>query len=244
MSEPAALLGARGAARVPRILLVEDDRELAEMLAYALTQAQFVAVVARDNPSALERFEQELPDLVVIDIALGAWNGLDLLKEIRRRSDVPVIVATGSATAEGDKIRALEMGADDYLIKPFGYLELIARIHAHLRRHREPTAPSERLEIGSITLDPVAHVTEKNGQPLQLTVIEFRLLQYLMTRAGSVVSTAELLREVWGYDDPGASDVLRVALHRLRRKIEDEPARPRYLSTIAGIGVILNPPTR
>ena len=244
MSKPAALLAARGAAQVPRILLVEDDLELAEMLAYALTQAQFEAVVARDNPSALERFEQELPDLVVVDIALGAWNGLDLLKEIRRRSDVPVIVATGSATGETDKIRALEMGADDYLIKPFGYLELIARIHAHLRRRREAISAPERLEVGPLMLDPVAHVTEKNGQPLQLTVIEFRLLQYLMSRAGSVVTTAELLREIWGYDDPGASDVLRVALHRLRRKLEDEPARPRYLSTVAGIGVILNLPTR
>lgn|SRR2546425_1268531 len=244
MSKPAALLAARGAAQVPRILLVEDDLELAEMLAYALTQAQFEAVVARDNPSALERFEQELPDLVVVDIALGAWNGLDLLKEIRRRSDVPVIVATGSATGETDKIRALEMGADDYLVKPFGYLELIARIHAHLRRRREAISAPERLEVGPLMLDPVAHVTEKNGQPLQLTVIEFRLLQYLMSRAGSVVTTAELLREIWGYDDPGASDVLRVALHRLRRKLEDEPARPRYLSTVAGIGVILNLPTR
>ena len=244
MSKPAALLAARGAAQVPRILLVEDDLELAEMLAYALTQAQFEAVVARDNPSALERFEQELPDLVVVDIALGAWNGLDLLKEIRRRSDVPVIVATGSATGETDKIRALEMGADDYLVKPFGYLELIARIHAHLRRRREAISAPERLEVGPLMLDPVAHVTEKNGRPLQLTVIEFRLLQYLMSRAGSVVTTAELLREIWGYDDPGASDVLRVALHRLRRKLEDEPARPRYLSTVAGIGVILNLPTR
>jgi DNA-binding response OmpR family regulator len=227
-----------------RILLVDDDRELIDLLAFALRRAGLDPVAAHDGPSALRQFEEREPDLAVLDISLGAWSGLDVLTEVRKRSSVPVIMLT-ALDSEEDKVRGLEAGADDYLTKPFSHRELIARIRAQLRRSGQQLAPrampATELQVGSITLSLATHSVTRAGEPVNLTVMEFRLLHCLMQNAGRVVSTAELLRQVWGDHDGGNSDVVRVTVHRLRRKLEENPARPELLHTIPGVGVLLKP---
>jgi two-component system response regulator VicR len=231
-----------------RILLVDDDRELIDLLAFALKRAGLEPIAAHDVTSALRLFDERQPDLVVLDINLGASNGLDLLKELRRMSDLPVIMLT-ALDSEEDKVRGLELGADDYLTKPFSHRELIARIRAQLRRSSQDFAaqtktqqrrtPETRLNVGSIVLDVAEHSVMKAGEPVSLTVTEFRLLHCLMSNAGTVVPTSTLLKQVWGYADPGGSDVVRVTVHRLRRKLEADPSRPSILHTIPGVGVLL-----
>jgi two-component system response regulator VicR len=225
-----------------RILLVDDDRELIDLLAFALRRAGLEPVAAYDAASALRLFEERRPDLVVLDINLGASSGLEVLRELRRRAALPVIMLT-ALDSEEDKVRGLEAGADDYLTKPFSHRELIARIRAQLRRSGQEwtakRAPETHFEVGSIALDLAEHSVRLAGQAVSLTVTEFRLLHCLMANAGTVVSTASLLKQVWGYQDAGASDVVRVTVHRLRRKLEQDPARPLLLHTIPGVGVLL-----
>jgi DNA-binding response OmpR family regulator len=207
-----------------------------------LRRAGFDPVAAHDAGSAKRQFEERSPELVVLDINLGGSSGLDVLRELRRQSSVPVIMLT-ALDSEEDKVRGLETGADDYLTKPFSHRELIARIRAQLRRSGQEWAarrvPETRLEVGSVTLDLAEHSVKRAGQLVSLTVTEFRLLHCLMINAGSVVPTATLLKQVWGYQDPGASDVVRVTVHRLRRKLEPDPGRPHLLHTIPGVGVLM-----
>jgi two-component system response regulator VicR len=230
-----------------RILLVDDDRELIDLLAFALKRAGLEPIAAYDAVSALRTFEERRPELVVLDINLGASNGLDVLRELRRRSELPIIMLT-ALDSEEDKVRGLDLGADDYLTKPFSHRELIARIRAQLRRSSgqdaQPVRRHEpRLQVGPIVLDVAEHSVSKAGQPVPLTVTEFRLLHCLMTNAGAVVPTTTLLQQVWGYADAGGSDVVRVTVHRLRRKLEEDPARPSLLHTIPGVGVLLKADT-
>ena len=229
-----------------RILLVDDDRELIDLLAFALKRAGLEPIAAYDGASAVRMFDERRPDLVVLDINLGISSGLDVLKDVRRRASLPVIMLT-ALDSEEDKVRGLEAGADDYLTKPFSHRELIARIRAQLRRSGQEwsgrRAPETRLEVGSVVLDLAEHSVTKSGQQVSLTVTEFRLLHCLMTNAGTVVPTASLLKQVWGYNDPGGSDVVRVTVHRLRRKLELDPARPNLLHTIPGVGVLLKADT-
>lgn len=227
-----------------RILLVDDDRELIDLLAFALKRAGLEPVSAHDASSALRVYEDREPDLVVLDINLGTSSGLDVLRELRRRAtQLPVIMLT-ALDSEEDKVRGLEAGADDYLTKPFSHRELIARIRAQLRRSSgqdwpPKRAPETRLAVGTIILDMAEHSVTKSGMPVSLTVTEFRLLHCLMSSAGTVVHTATLLKQVWGYNDPGGSDVVRVTVHRLRRKLEEDPSRPNLLHTIPGVGVLM-----
>ena len=232
-----------------RILLVDDDRELIDLLAFALKRAGLEPISAHDVASALRIFQDRQPDLVVLDINLGASNGLELLKQLRHISDRPVIMLT-ALDSEEDKVRGLELGADDYLTKPFSHRELIARIRAQLRRSGQDTSqtasrrpPETRLSVGSLILDLAVHSVTKSGQQVPVTVTEFRLLHCLMSNAGAVVPTSTLLKQVWGYADGGGSDVVRVTVHRLRRKLEEDPSRPSILQTIPGVGVLLKAET-
>ena len=227
-----------------KILLVNDDRELVDLLTFVLRRAGLDALSAFDASTALELLETERPDLAVLDVSLGSGSGFDLLRDLRRRSRIPVIMLT-ARNAEDDKVRGLELGADDYLTKPFSHRELVARIRAQLRRHgQEWSAPrpgETLLQVGPVTLNVAEHAVTKKGGPIDLTVTEFRLLHYLMTNAGAVVPTRAILKQVWGYDDPGGTDVVRVTVHRLRRKLEDDPNRPRLVHTVPGVGVMLKP---
>lgn len=226
-----------------RILLVDDDRELIDLLAFALGRAGLDPLSAHDGASALRLYDERQPDLIVLDINLGASSGLDVLRELRKRSSLLPVIMLTALDSEEDKVRGLDAGADDYLTKPFSHRELIARIRANLRRSGQEfqakKAPETRLEVGSIVLDLAEHSVTNEGQPVSLTVTEFRLLHCLMSNAGRVVPTSDLLKQVWGYQDPGGSDVVRVTVYRLRRKLENDPTRPHLLHTIPGVGVLL-----
>lgn len=228
-----------------RVLLVDDDRELTGILELALRRAGFEALIAHESPTALRRYDLDHPDIVILDINLGGWNGLDLLQELRRSARrVPILMLT-ALDSEDDRIRGLELGADDYLVKPFSHRELLARVRAHLRRVGQEAPEGEAvpsaLRVGPIDLNVAEHSVHLQGQQVKLTVTEFRLLHALMREAGRVISTRQLLKRVWGQEDPGASDVIRVTVLRLRRKLRDDSAEPRLLHTVPGVGVMLKP---
>jgi DNA-binding response OmpR family regulator len=225
-----------------KILLVDDDIDLVDLLGYALRRAGFNTLAAQDSLGALRLLDLEQPVLAILELNLGAWDGFELLRDIRQRSWIPIVMLS-ERCAEDDQVRALELGADDYITKPFSHRELIARLRANLRR-RAPAGPplvavSAPLQAGPITLNPAEHAAAKGGQHLPLTVTEFRLLHCLMINAGTVVPTRAILKQVWGYDDPGATDVLRSAVHRLRRKLGAVAADQPVVHTVPGVGVML-----
>jgi DNA-binding response OmpR family regulator len=184
------------------ILIVEDDRDLVDLLTFALRRAGFRVHTASDALTALRLLEQTAPDLAIVDLNLGQQSGFDVLRELRQRSEIPVIMLTGRH-AEDDKVRSFELGADDYVEKPFSHRELIARIRAQMRRNGRATSVPEltarQLEVGPLKLEEATHKATKRGQPLDLTITEFRLLEYLMINAGTLIPTRTLLKQVWGY---------------------------------------------
>jgi DNA-binding response OmpR family regulator len=226
------------------VLIVDDDRDLCSLLELTFRRAGLTAAVALDGESGIRLFGAERPDVVVLDVNLGTSDGFEVLREIRRLSRAPVIMLT-ARDAEDDKVKGLELGADDYVTKPFGHRELVARVRALIRRtgHDLPGDASgpRVMRVGPLLIDAGQHVASRDGQKLDLTVTEFRLLHALMREAGTVIPTRRLLKQVWGYDDPSSSDVVRVTLHRLRRKLGDDPADPRLIHTVAGVGVMLRP---
>jgi DNA-binding response OmpR family regulator len=225
-----------------KILLVEDDRDLVDLLTFLLRRAGFETLAAFDAPMALGHLRDSAADLVLLDVNLGTTSGFDLLKEIRGQSQIPVIVLTGRSSEE-DKVKGLDLGADDYVTKPFSHRELVARIRANLRRAEEPWSPGKPTEavvqVGSIIINSAQHSAVIDGETLDLTVTEFRLLRYLLVNANTVVPIRAIARHVWGYEDRGSNDVVRTTLHRLRRKLNDSPMNPRLLHTVPGIGVML-----
>jgi DNA-binding response OmpR family regulator len=223
------------------ILLVDDEQVLVDLLAFIVQQAGFVPLVATEPAGAIELLEREHPVVAVVDLNLRPWDGFELLAELRRRSaTLPIIVLT-ARSSEDDKVRALDMGADDYVVKPFGHRELVARIRAHARRasgDRVAVAPPV-LEVGSFRLDPDQRTLYLDGVPTRLTGTEFRLLQYLMRHSDAVVPTAAVAKHVWGFNDAPARDVVRVTVHRLRRKLGDDGERQRFIHTVPGVGLRL-----
>lgn len=226
------------------ILLVDDDQVLVDLLAFIVEQAGYLPLVATEPSVAIELFERENPLVALIDLnSLRPWDGFELLADLRRRSAaLPIIVLT-ARNSEDDKVRALDMGADDYVVKPFGHRELLARIRAHARRasgDRADAAPAV-LEVGSFRLDPSERTLYHDGVPTRLTGTEFRLLQYLMRHSDSIVPTAAVAKHVWGFNDAPARDVVRVTVHRLRRKLGDDGERQRFIHTVPGVGLRLRP---
>ena len=230
---------------VVKVLLVDDDRDFVDLIAFALTRAGLDVIAAHETPAALKLLEAERPDVAVLDVEMGRWNGFDLLRDLRKQSDIPVIMLSGQA-AEKDKLRGFELGADDYVTKPFSHHELLARSLALMKRQGQPARaaapPPVCLQVGPLTLNATEHTATKDGQPLGLTVTEFKLLHYLMARPGAVAGTRELMKQVWGFDDPSGNDAVRIALHRLRRKIEGHSGEPQLVHTVPGVGVMLKPP--
>jgi DNA-binding response OmpR family regulator len=218
----------------PRILVVEDEPAISEPLAESLDREGFDAEVAGTIDVAREAYRRQAPDLILLDVMLPDGDGRDLAREIRRESDVPIIMLTARGE-EIDRVLGLELGADDYVVKPFSMRELTARIRAIMRRGRA----SERrgpIEIGEVRLDPASRTVTKAEQPVELAAKEFDLLQMLMANAGQVLKREEIMDQVWDPHWFGPTKTLDVHVSWLRKKIEDDPSKPRYITTIRGVG--------
>ncbi|PJF27436.1 MAG: DNA-binding response regulator [Phototrophicales bacterium] len=218
-----------------QILIVEDDEDTAEVVTAIMSQAGYTVMAVDRGQVALHEIHNAPPDLVLLDLGLPDMNGLEVLRQVRANSLLPLIVLSGY-TEERDKVNALEAGADDYLAKPFSPEELVARIGALLRRV-EWTAPSEsKLIVRNLEVDLARRVVLLRGKRLQLTPIEYGLLVALMRRAGQILTHDELLRTVWGDQYTGDFSVLRVNVSRLRQKLDENPRAPSYIVTVAGQG--------
>jgi DNA-binding response OmpR family regulator len=221
-----------------KILVVDDDPDLLALVGFALSQAGFVVVKTVDVPSALRVFAAESPDLAILDINLPGGSGFEICEAIRRQSRVPVMMLTARGEEE-DLVRALDIGADDYLTKPFSPRTLLARVRALLRRAGLETGGA--MSAGDLHLDLEAHALRvRDGEPVKLTKLETRLLQILIANAGHVVGTERLLTHVWGHRGSGDRQLLKQLVHRLRQKIEADPAEPRLLKTESGAGYRLD----
>ena len=223
--------------RAYRILLAEDEASLRDLLRLSLEHVGYQVLLAEDGQQAIELFNAQPVDLVVLDVIMPRLDGFAVCRYIRERSDVPIIMLTALSDTE-HLVRGLELGADDYLAKPFTFREMEARIQALLRRVEwgRNGASSRFLSVGRITLDLESHKVFVDGRPCQLTPMEFRLLHYLMAHPGRTIPKAMLFREVWGYKWAGETNLVEVGIHRLREKIEEDPARPTHIQTIWGRG--------
>ena len=220
------------------VLIVEDEESLADPLAFLLRKEGFEATVVADGPSALAEFDRSGADIVLLDLMLPGMSGTDVCKQLRARSSVPIIMVT-ARDSEIDKVVGLELGADDYVTKPYSARELIARIRAVLRRggdDDEVDLTDGVLEAGPVRMDVERHVVTVNGEPITLPLKEFDLLEYLMRNVGRVLTRGQLIDRVWGADYVGDTKTLDVHVKRLRSKIEADPANPVHLVTVRGLG--------
>jgi phosphate regulon transcriptional regulator PhoB len=220
-----------------RVLIVEDDASVAQAIAYTLSQEGFETTTAEDGQAALELFEAEAPDVVVLDLMLPGISGWDLFPAFRRQGDIPVIMLTARAE-ESDRVAGLEMGADDYVTKPFSMRELVARVRTVLRRSaRQERAETEAIaERGGVRLDRDSHEVLVDGEQVELSPREFDLLAYLMRHAGRVRTREQILSEVWGEDAFLDERTVDVHVRWLRQKIEEDPGEPQRLVTVRGVG--------
>lgn len=220
-----------------RILLIEDEVPIADSVAYALEQEGFEVQCAYDGLAGLSAFRSFYPDLIILDLMLPKLNGLDLCRTVRRESNVPIIILTAK-TEEIDRILGLELGADDYICKPFSIKELIARVRAVLRRTEAAREREDavKFRVGGIELDAARRRVIVNGKQVHLPLKQFELLRVLMANKNRVVTREELLKKVWGTDSVSDSGTLDVHIRWLREKIEPDPSRPRYIKTLRGIG--------
>lgn len=231
-----------------KILIIEDEPALVETIAYNLRRDGYEVVSASDGASGLRAAQTQLLDLVVLDLMLPSMNGIEVCRQLRRTSNVPVLMLT-ARDSETDKVVGLEIGADDYVTKPFSMRELMARIKAMLRRQQSTPSQESAIastekptlkQIGGFTLDETRHEIRKGGAPLTLTLLEYNLLSFLLQHRGATFSRGTLLEQVWGYDYAGDTRTVDVHMRSLRAKIEEDPAAPRHLLTVRGIGYRLD----
>ena len=226
-----------------RILVVDDDQELRSLVGFALRRAGYLFQEAGEGATALVVFRREQPDLVILDVNLPGVSGFEICRQMRAESTVPILMLTVRASEE-DEVRGLDLGADDYLTKPFSPRTLLARVRALLRRGMGPGegVPHETvLSSGELALDPEAQSVRAAGRlPARLTELEFRLMQYLLVNAGHALPAERLAQHVWGYRGVGDRQRLKQLVHRLRQKLEANPSEPRYLLTVANVGYKLD----
>lgn len=228
-----------------KILIVDDEKPISDIIKFNLTKEGYDTVTAFDGREAIAKFEEENPDLIILDLMLPELDGLEVAKEVRKTSHIPIIMLSAK-DSEFDKVIGLEIGADDYVTKPFSNRELLARVKAHLRRTEniESAVAEENasenstaeISIGELRILPDAFVAKKRGQEVELTHREFELLHHLATHIGQVMTREHLLETVWGYDYFGDVRTVDVTIRRLREKIEDIPSRPEYILTRRGVG--------
>ena len=219
-----------------KVLVVEDEKNLREPLVYLLEKEGYQVVAAESGTLALEVFRSANPDLILLDLMLPGINGNEVCRLIRAESSVPIIMLTAKDT-EIDKVVGLEIGADDYVTKPYSTRELLARMKAILRRGQQPQAPSEGvLSAGSVVMNLDRHIVEVNGEAVQMPLKEFELLELLLENVNRVLTRGQIIDRVWGANYFGDTKTLDVHVKRIRSKIEDDPARPRHLLTVRGLG--------
>jgi two-component system response regulator RegX3 len=220
---------------VTRILVVEDEESFSDALSFMLRKEGFTVSVATTGPDALAQFDREPADLILLDLMLPGMSGTDVCRTIRSKSRVPIIMVTAK-DSELDKVLGLELGADDYVTKPFSSRELVARIRAVLRRNADALDDTPILEAGPVRIDPERHLVTVAGSPVSLPLKEFDLLAYLVGHAGRVLTRGQLIDRIWGSDYVGDTKTLDVHIKRLRSKVEPDPAHPVHLLTIRGLG--------
>jgi two-component system response regulator RegX3 len=220
---------------VTRILVVEDEESFSDALGFMLRKEGFTVALAGTGPEALAAFEREQIDLILLDLMLPGMSGTDVCRTIRAKSRVPIIMVTAK-DSELDKVLGLELGADDYVTKPFSSRELVARIRAVLRRNVEEFDADPVVEAGPVRIDPDRHLVQVNGQAVNLPLKEFDLLEYLVRNAGRVLTRGQLIDRIWGSDYVGDTKTLDVHVKRLRAKVEPDPAHPVHLVTVRGLG--------
>jgi two-component system response regulator RegX3 len=221
----------------PRILIVEDEESLSDSVRYNLEREGYSVAVARDGRGALEAFRSQSPALVILDLMLPEVSGLDVCRAIRAESDVPIIMVTAK-DSEADKVTGLELGADDYVTKPFSVRELVSRVRANLRRTtmRAVATLDDRVNGGAVEMDVARHEVHVQGEVVAFPPKEFELLETFLRRKGRLLTRDFLIEEVWGPDYFGDTKTLDVHVKRLRRKIERDPHRPAHLLTVRGLG--------
>lgn len=227
-----------------KILIVDDEKPISDIIKFNLAKEGYETVTAFDGREAITKFEEENPDLIILDLMLPELDGLEVAKEVRKTSHIPIIMLSAK-DSEFDKVIGLEIGADDYVTKPFSNRELLVRVKAHLRRtenietavaKENASASNSEITIGDLKILPDAFVAQKRGEDIELTHREFELLHHLATHMGQVMTREYLLETVWGYDYFGDVRTVDVTIRRLREKIEDTPSRPEYILTRRGVG--------
>ncbi len=229
-----------------KILVIDDEKPIADILQFNLKKEGFEVYCAYDGIEALEKVEEIQPDLILLDIMLPLKDGMEVCREVRKKYDTPIIMLTAK-DSEIDKVLGLELGADDYVTKPFSTRELLARVKANLRRQQANSNPSsedenKEITIGALTIHPDAYIVSKRGDTIELTHREFELLYYLAKHIGQVMTREHLLQTVWGYDYYGDVRTVDVTVRRLREKIEDNPSHPGWIVTRRGVGYYLRNP--
>ena len=224
-----------------QILMVEDEESLSDPLAYLLGREGFDVTVVADGISAVTEFDRSGADLVLLDLMLPGQSGTEVCKQIRQRSNVPIIMLTAK-DAEIDKVLGLELGADDYVTKPYSSRELVARIRAVLRRRSEPEELiTATVAAGPVRMDVERHVVHVSGEPVAMPLKEFELLEMLLRNAGRVLTRGQLIDRVWGSDYVGDTKTLDVHVKRLRSKVEPDPSAPQHIVTVRGLGYKFEP---
>lgn len=230
-----------------KILVVDDEKPISDIMKFNLTKEGYEVHVAADGEEALQKVDEVHPDLILLDLMLPKMDGLEVARQVRKDYDMPIIMVTAK-DSELDKVLGLELGADDYVTKPFSNRELVARVKANLRRQGAPSAqPAEveensDIEIGDLVIHPEAYMVSKRGENIELTHREFELLHYLAQHIGQVMTREHLLQTVWGYDYFGDVRTVDVTVRRLREKVEDNPSHPKWLVTRRGVGYYLRNP--
>ncbi|WP_412989344.1 response regulator YycF [Pediococcus siamensis] len=227
-----------------KILIVDDEKPISDIEKFNLTKEGYEVITAYDGEEALEKVEDEHPDLILLDLMLPKIDGLEVARRVRAKHSIPIIMVTAK-DSELDKVVGLELGADDYVTKPFSNRELIARVKANLRRQDQLVSSEQEsndIKVGDLDINPDAYAVSRHGEQLDLTHREFELLYYLAQHMGQVMTREHLLQTVWGYDYFGDVRTVDVTVRRLREKIEENPSNPVYLVTRRGVGYYLRNP--
>jgi two-component system, OmpR family, response regulator RegX3 len=218
-----------------RVLVIEDEESYLEALSYMLSKEGFEVIEATDGATGISEFDRHGADIVLLDLMMPGLSGTEVCRQLRLRSHVPVIMLTARDT-EVDKVVGLELGADDYVTKPFSHRELVARMRAVLRRGNDTELLPNVIEVSGVRMDVERHEVSVNGQRIRLALKEFELLEMLLRNAGRVITRGQLIDRIWGADYVGDTKTLDVHIKRLRTKIEPDPANPLYLITVRGLG--------